>query len=278
MRNLRFSLIALIIQLTVLFNIERLDFGEENVVDIQTIVYVLALLAFLAVLLIEKRVHWGVVAWLIIWIVIYLFARILIHERPMFGGIHTYLLITEMSLLALTVAISHRVSAALTEFELGVEELTLTEQGRRLQQLNEAMEQVDEEFLRSRRHNRPLSVMLVAPHPDDFQKSRHQMVVELQDAMFSRYVVNSLGHRLHRAVRRIDMILEHPNQNQLIIVMPETDRQGAVGLIGRLQVVTEQFGVPISCGIASFPEGAYTFEQLVRQAEKDLELRAVSDG
>ena len=45
MTSLRKSLLLLILFLAFAYNLERLDFGQENVIDIQSFVYVLLLVA-----------------------------------------------------------------------------------------------------------------------------------------------------------------------------------------------------------------------------------------
>ena len=57
MRQLRRSILLLLLALTIFFNIERLDFNQQNVIDIQSFVYVLAIVVVSAAL--WARAHWS---------------------------------------------------------------------------------------------------------------------------------------------------------------------------------------------------------------------------
>lgn len=273
MNSLRRSVMALLLELVVFFNIERLDIGAQNVIDLATFVYVLAVIAVLAVISLPvfRRATWPVS--LLVWLGVYAVGKVSVGApRPILGGIYTYETITEIVLLSLSVVLARKVAYALYDFEEAVRNITLSGVGRHVRQLDEALEDVQTELIRSRRYKRPLSVLVIEPKPESIQAKLHLSVLEVQQAMMARYVVTSLARLIGKELRRTDLVLELDGKDRFIILCPETDAKGSAALANRLcDVAAERLKVAITCGIASFPEEALTFEELVRQAEVNLQ-------
>src|SRR5258708_29157933 len=97
MRSLRSTIIANLLFLTLFYNIERIDFGQDNLVDVSSIVYGLVIAAMLSVLLVpwlgRRPVILSVSGWTVIFGTVKLF---LSRSRPALGGIYTYLTVTEL--------------------------------------------------------------------------------------------------------------------------------------------------------------------------------------
>jgi len=275
MRNLKYSTLFLLIHLAVFFNIERLDLGQENLIDIQTFVYILATTAFVSMILSQRFLNLPVGIWLGWWLGVYFAYRISFGQgQPLMGGLLTYLTITELTFITLTVILTFQVTSGLLQFELAVEDLTLTEQGTRVLNMTDADTLVAVEFARGRRHHRPISVVVIEPKPEALEETRTAMIRELQNAMMNRYIVNNLARKLNASLRRSDLVMEHPSKNRLVIMSPETSLDGVYELMGRIRSVAQgQIGLDIACGAASFPHEAVTFVELLHQAEARLSER-----
>ena len=275
MKNLRLSIVALVIGLSVLFNIERLDFGAVNIIDIDSFVYVLGLIAVVTTIgmPILHRVPISVLigGWAGIYYLSKLALWFLFDQRPLFGGIYTYLSITEIALLLIMVWLAHKVSAPLQEFAEAVKSITFTNNNKRIKPITEADEDIQIEMFRSRHNHHPLSVVLVELEPESLQAALHRAVQEVQQAMLSNYVINNIAHTLSKYLRRTDLILEQRDQGRFLILCPETSAGDLELLVEYIQAVaTEQLGTSIACGVATFPDEAITFEELVNQAESHL--------
>ncbi len=273
MRHLRRSVIALLIGLTVFFNIERMDFGQQNIIDIQTFVYVLGILAVIAVVMIPGLWNTPLPVSLALWLGLYVLCRLfLFNSRPLLGGIHTYLSITEAALLSILVWLAHDVGRSLSDFEEAVKNITLSDVNRRVRKMDEALEDIRMELVRSRRHQRPLTVMVVEAKPESIRAVLHRTVQEVQQAMMTRYVVTSLARVIGGQLRRTDMVLDQRDRGRFVILSPDTNVASSSVVVDRIQAAAaEQLGVTIACGIASFPEDALTFEELVHRAEGNLQ-------
>ena len=268
MKYLRRSIIALVVHLALFFNIERLDFNEENLVDILSFVYVLTLVAVLAVIMVpifRKRPLWVSLSY---WGVIYVLIRLTFFNTRSFIGINLYLSITELVFLLVAVWLAYQVALDLDDFEQAVINMTLPQVSRQVRRLAESSDEIQTEMLRSRRHRRPLSVLVIKPDANSVTTAIHRTVQEVQQAMMTRYVVTSLTRIVSDVMRRTDTIFEQPNANQFIVMSPETNTVNSSAFIDRIQAAaTEKLGVNVICGVASFPDDALTFDELVREAE-----------
>ena len=270
MKRLRWSIIALVLHLALFFNIERLDFDQENVIDILSFVYILGTLAVVGTLFVRffrRRPAWHAVG---IWIMAYGALRFT-SERPFIGGIYLYLSITEILLLASAVLLAHRVALDLQDFEQAVINITLPHTNRRVHPINEALEEIQTEMLRSRRHQRPLSVVVVKPDPTSMDTALHRSIREIQQTMISRYVLTGLMRVIADVMRRTDTVLEIPDGEHIVVLSPETNAEQSHTLVERIQAAASaDLGIEIHCGTASFPNDALTFDELVREASRKL--------
>lgn len=273
MTHQRRSIIALLIGLTLFFNIERLDFGQANTIDIQTFVYVVGILAVFSVITLPVLWRAPFAVSLALWLGIYLVCRLTyFNTRPFLGGIHTYLSITEIAFVSLLIWLAHDLGRSLHDFEEAVKNITFSDINHRIRDLDEAAEDIQLELTRVRRHQRPLSVIVVETKPESVRAALHRTVQEVQRAMLSRYVVTSLARVIGNQLRRTDLVLNQRDRGRFIILSPDTNMVNSTVVVDRIQAAaTEELGVSVACGIATFPEDALTFEELIHRAELSLQ-------
>jgi GGDEF domain-containing protein len=275
MRRLRYAFAAVVVTLTLLFNVERLDFDDTNTVNLSSFVYVLAFLVVMTPILF--RVHWVKGDWSALlagfWGAVYLAVKLFVyHDRPSWGGAHTYLTITELTVILVLSLLSSRLVARLREFEDAVATLTLTDVSRKVRSLDEAQTEIQDRMLLSRRHQRPLSVLVFGLDRTATGVVLHRVVEEVQRGMANRYVVNSLANVMVRNLRRTDLPLERGRDGRFVVLCPETDAAGAVLAARHVQrAVRSELGVDIDFGIAGFPTDALTFDELLGHAQGQLD-------
>jgi hypothetical protein len=280
MHRFRRSMVVVIAALTFLFNVERLDIGEVNLIDISSFVYVLAFLIVaggLTVTVTPAGRGWlGAIAGF--WLAAYLVGKLfLFHDRPFWGGIHTYLTVTELALLAGIFVLTTRLADGLREFEQAVAMLTLTEVSRKVRPVEDAHDEIRDLLLLSRRHHHPMSVLVFGVGQAAFAGARHRIVAEVQRAMANRFVVARLANAILRSVRRTDLPLEQARDGRFVVLCPETDTAGAEITVRHVQkAVRAELGLDVNAGMATFPADALTFEELLRHAE--AQIRGVEHG
>lgn len=269
MTRLRWNIVALIVWQAAFFNIERLDIGSVNTLNLATEVYAVGLVAVLLPMYSPFRKR---PLWLSMIIALLLLAAVLLfNPTPEFGGFHTYLTLVEMAMVAVTVALSYQASQSLEEFRNAVEMITLTDKGLRLHTLSSAHDLVQTEMSASRRGQRPLSLVLLQADASSLNMMMHRLVADLQRGMMQRYVLTMAARVLSRSMRRTDLIIEDQEPGRLVLVAPETAQEAADTLGERLvDMLQQRLGITARYGIASFPQQALTFEDLLSRAEENL--------
>jgi GGDEF domain-containing protein len=297
MIHLRRSVVFLILALTVFFNIEKVSQRVLRAaattttgvtapnstpisegINIQTFVYILGTLAVVSVLTIPPLWRAGVGVSLTVWLMLYAIAKLVVNQLDWYdilGGNNAYLLFTEVGLLALLIWRARHVARLLHDFEEAVSNITFADVSRRVKKLDEAEEDIQLELIRSRRHHHPLTVMVVEPESDSIQVALNRTIQEVQRAMMSRYVITGLARVVSGQLRRTDLVIDQREKNRFIIISPDTSFANCQMLADRIQAAAAvQLGVIVSCGVASFPDEALTFDELVQQAKSKLSAPA----
>jgi len=272
MKQHRRSILALVAALTVLFNLERADLGGSNVINIETFVYVLAAGLVAVTLSVPRAARLSTLTILQLWLGAYLLCKLVLFEGPpVLGGLHTYLTISEIALLVVVATLSHRLSQNVSDFEQAVWTITVADLDSRVGSLDEPSGEVHRAILFSRRTEKPLSVVVVAPAPDSALVTTPRAVEAVQKAMMERYLAASMGSVIVNTVRRSDLTLENARDGRLVVVCPDTDEKAAKSVAAHVRKSLEdKLRVRVSVGIASFPGEALTLEDLVQTAESRI--------
>lgn len=273
MNKLKLSLIVLLVYLTLIFNLERLEYKAGFTgMGVHTFVYMLVLFAIISLLGVPSPQKLSLFPFLLFWAVVYFILRYTIfNDNLVWGGINTYITITEIIILLIAVAIGDHVARNLREFEQFVEKVTIPGLGNRILSKESANEELKTEFIRSRRHKRPLALLVVQASSGSFQAELKRAVMEIQRRMTDRFIAASLAQVINNEARRTDMIINLEDEGLYVIVCPETGADGTLRLGQRIQsVAMHRIGVPISFGTASFPKDALTYEDLLEKAQLSL--------
>ena len=278
MKQMRWRTILLVLWLTFLFNIERLDYTRESPFNLASSVYVLAAATvglFLLVPMNRRQMYLataGVMA-------TYAAFKVL-NLSAFFTGIHKYLTITEIVALLITIGLSWMVNQALHEFTAAVEAISMPEDRAQLLSYDKVQERIHAEMGRARRHQRPISVAMIEVDPSTYEAALHQAVRDAQAAMIERYVQVRLGVFLSKQVRGTDVVAHRPEGGRFLLLAPETPSDQTNGMLKRLaREVEDQMGIRFRYSIADFPNGALTSEELLRKVAEDLQRSgAAQDG
>jgi GGDEF domain-containing protein len=262
----------------IVLNIERMDIGsEENIIDIQSFHYILLGVITLSTLAFAGVRRIPVIYLLLGWTAVYFILKLLVfRDRPFLTGIYFYITITEIAFLALSVLLSYRVADDLSNFDNVISNLNLTGVSKRVMELEEASDEIAKEFVRSRRYNIPLSILLVRLDSVSIREKIDQSVMTVFNEMMTRYTSNSFIRILDKELRRTDFIIDQPKQNRLILLFPETSAEGTRTMISRIEAMaSEILGINVSFGYATFPDEAITFDELVKRAEQHYKDQSV---
>ncbi len=257
-------IVVLLIGMAVLFNIERLDFGADNLIDISSYVYVIASLAAVAVIAIPWLMGLSPLLLIAGCLAVYLVAKLLIEDgHPIIGGLYTWISIVEVVMLSALVFIAHHLAHALRDFETAYGKTRLADVRRSADPLISAAQMVQSAFALCRRHGHPLAVVVVVPDASKDTPVSGTRLIE----------------RVMPQLRGTDLLMEQASGGHLVVVCQQTEAIGAKTLIRRIHAMTgQQAEEGVICAMACFPDDGVTFEALVHCAEDRLKIDPMDRG
>ena len=270
MRRLQDSILYLVIQLTILFNIERLDVNGTSPINLSTTIYLLTTIAVITTLSVKwiRKMRPAVLG--LMWAIVFIIVKFTTtSQHPLLGGIYTYLTFTEFAMFLLAVYLTHNVTLNFDELEQAIKNFAFANNSR-IKRTPESQEKINAEIYRSRRFQRDLSVIVLEQDMSKARLENNKVVQEAQRTMMEHYISAMLAREVYAQLRQTDLLIEHDKDGKLIIVSPDTDEVGAQKLIDRLNTLAQDGAFSIKFGTATFPDNGLTFDQLLRHAEVSL--------
>ncbi|HEY0601302.1 MAG TPA: hypothetical protein VGD58_00260 [Herpetosiphonaceae bacterium] len=275
MLRLNRYILALVLWLSFLFNIERLDLdiGSPDVFNISYGAYIAAVMMIIVGLTLpqwRRRSHWlvGVLA------VVSFIVASSIDDRPAWGGGYTYLSLFELFAIITTATLAYTVGRLSADFIDTVRSLIFTDTEGRVYDMNEAENLIKREMQYTRRVNRPLSILVL--EADGARADLQVTAQEIQRLLAKRYSMMALARLMGRTLRRTDFILDHAKEGRLVLVAPEMHKEQTAAIVERLNdQARRRLGISLRSGVASFPDQGVTFEELLYQAEQDMQPSGV---
>ena len=266
------TIVGLIVYLAIFFNLGRIIVGDQNLVDIQAFVYILATIAVISIIIIPLLRHQEAPILLVSWGLIYVLCKIFIfRDPPLLGGRFTYLSVTELTLVLISVFLAHLFAQNMAKLENLLETALFPKLDRRIYSMETAGKIIEYEFIRGRRYNHPISAMVVEPDPGASEWPDAADLDQVVRDFKKRYLIAKMAKVVSKQARLTDLVVETDEEGRFIIVCPETTSDNSVLFAKRLQAaIKENLGVSLAYGIATFPEDARTFEAILDKAESKL--------
>lgn len=277
MRRLPRAITGLVFYLLVIFNLERITYQDIKLIDIKGFVYVMVALVIILIIQFKflRRQPLGIL--LFVSTILYFIGKFLVfYYYTRWNENTVYLIITELAFLWIAILIGRIAGSALEDFEEAVESITFSNL-EKTKELREAMREIQAEFYRSRRYNYPLTLVVVQPDTDPLEYNPHVAIKEIQQSMLSRYATVSLARELSKNLRLLDTIIDLKKNMRFAILYPQTEGDKANFLIKRINSVADKMGISVTCGHASFPNDALTFEELLRSANDNMRFPLISE-
>jgi GGDEF domain-containing protein len=269
MKTMRWKIALSVLWLSLLFNIERLDFDQGTTVNLASSFYILAALAAALFLLVpmNRRLMWVAAGGILV-----AYAVLKVSSPiPVFQSFHKYLTITEIVALLITMYLTWLVNLGLRDFEQAVEAISLPKGRAGLLDYDQMQERIRAEMGRARRHQHPISVAAIELDPVSSEAALHRAVRDAQQALLKRYVQVQFGVFMTKHIRETDVIAHQDADGHFLLLAPETPGEQIEGMLTRLSTqVEEHLGLRFHYNIADFPKTALTSEELVHKATEKL--------
>jgi GGDEF domain-containing protein len=263
---MRFLVIILIIWLLFFFSIERL----VGAINISRVAYPFApLMAILTILIPQLR---RAPLWILLVVPIPVFLVLKAWAGYELWAAAFPLTVTEVCTIAVTTILAHWVGNGLSEFESAVAHITIGQAATLPESFSTDQAEMYREVKRARHHQRPLSLMAIGIEEASIQVALERMVQEAQQAMMRRYVLSDVARALCGELEDYNIVAQ--GEGHFLVLLPEASPQNVNELVTKLcTVVSEQVGVSLRIGTASFPSDAVTFESLVEKASSEMQQK-----
>lgn len=265
-------ILGLFAYFTVIYNLTYLGQWINVNLTFQPVFYIVVTIAVLGIIalspLLKISLIWHIVGWSVIYLLGY---WVLSPDSPFWMGTNIYQTLTEITLLGVALTIAYRLSTQVHKIDDLGAMISYPSSVREVRNFKSAFEDIKVEFVRSRRYNHPLSLMVIEPSKFTLNEDLDRIILENQKRISHRYLAARLGDIIVTQARRTDMILTKNWDGRFIILCPENNSNRTNILAQRIQSdVKNILGVSIQYGIAAFPNDALTFDDLLRQAETNM--------
>jgi len=178
-------------------------------------------------------------------------------------------IVLEFLLLEGGVWFAHQLALQLSHAESVMDALALSAFPNRANDIDSEDQRIKIELTRSRRYHRPLSLVAIESESED-EKTTREMLQSIQQDLLNRFTSARVGQIIDDRIRQTDLVLRD-RRGRFIVLCPETDLENASLLAKRIaQAVKERTSLHVLWGVASFPEEALTFEDLLQKARERL--------
>lgn len=203
-------------------------------------------------------------------IVAYAVVRLLAGGGPSGSELAPHLAATEVAFLALAALLGRSVAIGLSDIDDTIGAIAFGESPALDLDGPQAANEILAEMARSRRHDRPLSVTVLEPSADALELAIDHAAEDVQRTVRRRYVYGRLARLVADQLRRSDLLFEHRDSGRFLVLSPETEADGTQLLVNRIREAARSLDLDLASGSATFPDQAFTFEQLVLEAEQRL--------
>jgi hypothetical protein len=271
MNRLKRSLVLLIFYLAIIFNVENIPFGEQVVFQLRFFIEPLIAVSVVLLFLVPRLQRFSMFFHFGFWTVVYFGLMFLLYPTNSLTLVNVPLIITEITVLLVAVALARDAAVEMREIEGTLNRLVYSTFNERTVQIDDAAEEIKIELTRSRRYQRPLTLVVIEPDQSTLREDLQPTLKEIQRNLARRYTMARISEILNREARRTDLIVKQDYPDRFILLCPETAATDSNTLIRRVQdSVQDTLGVAVSWGVASFPEDGLTFEGLVNKARNKL--------
>ena len=263
MKNLKDSIVLLLSFLSIVFGIAQVEGFETNILNFHAAFFIMLAITTVLGVVGPSRLKISLYSYIIIWAIIYMLVwmfywRFLLHLRSVQE------LAIQFLLIEIAAGLAHAIGQNIAQVEHLFEGFSASTYPNRTLDIDAARDRISTEITRSRRYNRPLSVLVLEFDQID-QKDKKTEIV--QKDLLKRFTLAKIGQILGDFARQTDLIIDNQSDN-FVIVCPETDYQAITVLADRIRVaIKEKMDTWVMWGTASFPNEALTFDDLLSTAQ-----------
>lgn len=269
MTNLKRSFFWAALYLGFIFITGQADYTGRPIVNFASYFYLAVLIALPVTLFLPAISRVSVYVPLLVWAGVYMVVLQAIDRNPSTENLELSVIVLEFVLLEAGVWFAHQLAVQIAQAESIMDALALSAFPNRAHDIDAENQRIRIEFTRSRRYNRPLSLVVIDSESED-EKITREMLKSIQHDLLNRFSSARVGQIIDDRVRQTDLVLRD-HSGRFLILCPETDFESASLLSQRLcQAIQDRTSLKALSGVAAFPDEALTFEDLLQKARERL--------
>jgi hypothetical protein len=266
MKDLKSSFTLLLIYLLIVFALAELPVFEGFPYSFSPYFLLMMILATLSTVLIPRFRWMKIYGLLAFWALVMMFLSVV--SLPQTGA-NVQMLVFEFLLVEMAVWMAYELNRQISAAEQAIESLVSNTFPHRTIDMQKMGDQIDVELARSRRHHRPLTVLVIEPEKV-MQDDRQKAYQVLRHNLLQHFTAASIGQIIAERARETDLIMRDRSGN-FVILCAETDRESSNVLAERVeQAIHDHMGASVQWSAASFPDEALTFDELIQLARERL--------
>lgn len=269
MTNLKRSFFGAAIYLALIFVLGQADYTDKPIINFANYFYVAVLVAIPLTLFFPSISRFSVYVPLIFWGVVYLALLQFINRNYSANKDQLSVILLEFILLEAGVWFAHQLALQISHAESIMDALALSAFPNRTRDIDSENQRIKIELTRSRRYNRPLSLLVIETETEA-EKVTREMLKSVQTDLLSRFTSARVGQIIDDRIRQTDLVLRD-YRGRFIVLCPETELSNASLLAKRIsQAIKERTNLRVLWGVAAFPDEALTFDDLLQKARERL--------
>jgi GGDEF domain-containing protein len=268
MNQLKKTFVLLVLYLLMIFAIDEFYYANRAIFQFPTHFDFLIVIVVFSTLLVPRLRWMSLGALLAFWAIV--FGITAYSYIQVNGQGNVQLLFVEFILIEVAVWIAYQVNTQLSLAETIMDNLASSTYQNRTIDMANATDRIDVELTRSRRHNRPMSVLLIEPEKVANENENQQAYQLMRHDLLKHFVEARIGQIITNRARQTDIIIRGHN-GRFIILCAETPKENSAVLAERIEEsLREGMGASLKWSIASFPDEAVTFDELLQKANEKL--------
>jgi hypothetical protein len=260
MRSLRWNLVFIVVWFFILYNLERLIAP----INIASFVYIYALILSVLVITLPALIKANL--WILFAVMLIPFFGLKVLLNYEIAGTNLPITITEICAIGISLGLSRKVVAALGTLQDEISQIAFGQDYKGIRDFKVEQSQIYREIRYARRKGLPATLLAISVSEKSANLSLHRFVEEIKNNITKRYITSKVAKLLTEELHDSDRITQRGNH--FIVLLPDTTWENAIGVINRIKASAEEkLKLRLYIGLSSFPEEAFTFENLVETAE-----------
>jgi GGDEF domain-containing protein len=266
MNELKKKFALLVLFLLLVFSLELVSYDDQQYFNFPSHFYFFLVFAVMTSLLVPR------LRWLSLYNLLVFWGLSYTAVSQIYFYINGYeklqIMVLAFLLLETSIFIAYQLNVQLSSVEEVMHNLAVYLYPNRTNNMNVSLERIHLEVSRSRRHGRPLTVLVI--DPEKVRSDSQPAYQILRRDLLQHFVDARMGQLISERARQTDMILRDKD-GKFIVVCAETEKENSYILAERIQNASQEIlNASLRWGVADFPQEALTFEELVKRAKENI--------